>query len=210
MLLWNAINKHVYSYLSHFYKSDTALMQDVELQAWAKELADPTLGGAVKGFPRHITSINELTELVSTVIMQVGPVHCAVNYLQYEYQALCSNMPFAAYADPERLAEKDRITRSDILAMLPPYGATSEQLDIMFLLSAYRYDELGEYDQSYRDLYGGSVDEIFKGNPEAISIMKRFGEELKGVERIIQARNDARKIKYNGMVPSLILNSTSI
>ena len=54
---------------------------------------------------------------------------------RYEYEALASNITFAAYADPELLAAKSKITRQDILAMLPPFGAVNSQLTLMVRLS---------------------------------------------------------------------------
>jgi hypothetical protein len=56
-----------------------------------------------------------------------------VNYTQYEYESLTSNMPTALYVDPEVMAKKDIITREDIMDLLPPFGAMAEQLEIMVL-----------------------------------------------------------------------------
>lgn len=53
------------------------------MQAWAAELADSEKGGMVNGFPSRITTVAELVDLVSTIIMQVSAVHYSLNYRQY-------------------------------------------------------------------------------------------------------------------------------
>ena len=62
------------------------------VQAWAAELADKESGGMVNGFPSRITTVEELVELVATIIMQVTAVHCAVNFLQ------CAPLPVSPSA----------------------------------------------------------------------------------------------------------------
>jgi arachidonate 15-lipoxygenase len=132
MLVWDALNTFVSSYLGHFYASDAVVQNDNELQAWAAEL-EAMEGGWVGGFPKSIATVEEYIELITTILFQLGPYHSSVNYLQYEYESLSSNMPTALYSDPEVMAKKDIITRKDIMDLLPPFGAVAEQLQIMVL-----------------------------------------------------------------------------
>lgn len=211
-------------------------------------------------------------------------------------------MPFAAYQDPEKLAAQPKITRKDILAMLPPYGAVQSQITLMvrsspihscecchgctvaksnappyyspnhirsyrirgysrliavhslllattcvvkasfmtavdvfsfhsccltafssshlsiqtqgvlvqFTLCAYRYDKLGEYHTSFTDLYRTSVEEVFSGHTAILSCMDTFRKDLEDAEAVITQRSAQRRIVYEGMLPSNVLNSTSI
>jgi arachidonate 15-lipoxygenase len=129
MLVWDALHKFISAYLKHFYPSDSDVESDNELQAWASELKAME-GGYVGGFPKKIATLQEYIELITTILFQVGPYHSAVNFLQYEYQTLSSNMPTAMYADPEVVAKKDIITREDIMNLLPSFGAMAEQFSV--------------------------------------------------------------------------------
>lgn len=130
MLLWDSLQKFVSAYLQHFYPFDNDVKNDNELQAWAAEL-EAVDGGYVGGFPKQISTVEAFVKLITTIIFQMGPYHSALNFLQKEYEMLCTNMPCASYVDPEVLAKKEVITRKDILQLLPPWGAMSQQFDIM-------------------------------------------------------------------------------
>lgn len=129
-MIWDVLGEYVAAYLQHFYPTDDLLQQNAEVQAFAAEVADH---GMRQGFPASIQTVSELAELITCYIMMAGPFHSAMNYPQYEYEALASNMPFASYVDPEELAKKDTITRKDILDMLPPWraAATSRSVSCM-------------------------------------------------------------------------------
>lgn len=129
-LVWDALERFVSAYLQHFYTFDSDVKEDHELQAWAGELAAVD-GGNVGGFPERIQGIEEYIELITAIIFHLGPFHSAVNFLQFEYESLCTNMPCASYVDPEELSKKRVITRQDIMDMLPPWGAMAQQFDIM-------------------------------------------------------------------------------
>jgi arachidonate 15-lipoxygenase len=81
---------------------------------------------------------------------------------------------------------------------------------MQFSLSAYQYDTLGHYDKSFKDLYGATVAEVFEDHPQVVQHMKTLQKDLADIEETIKKRNSARKVPYNGMLPSRILNSTSI
>jgi hypothetical protein len=81
---------------------------------------------------------------------------------------------------------------------------------MQFVLSAYHYDTLGHYDKSFQDLYGATVTEVFEDHPQVVEYMNELQKDLAGIEETIQWRNSSRKVPYSGMLPSRILNSTSI
>ncbi|MDP8934638.1 MAG: lipoxygenase [Cyanobacteriota bacterium] len=211
LLLWNAIKTFVSGYLKIFYPTKKEIAQDLELQTWAKELASDN-GGKVKGVPQRIDTVEQLIEIVTTVIFMCGPQHSAVNYPQYDYMSFAANMPLAAYRDIPRITASGNlevITEKDILRLLPPQKRAADQLQILFILSAYRYDRLGYYDKSFRELYRMSFDEVFGGTPIQ-SLAREFQQNLNMAQQKIDANNQKRVIPYFSLKPSLVLNSISI
>ncbi len=211
LLLWDAIETFVSGYLKFFYPTNEAIAQDVELQKWAKELAS-NKGGKVKGMPSKINTVEQLIAIVKTIIFTCGPQHSAVNFPQYEYMSFAANMPLAAYRDIPKITASgtlEVITGKDILRLLPPYKRAADQLKILFILSAYRYDRLGYYDKSFQELYRMSFDEVFAGTPIQL-LARQFQQNLNMAEQKIDANNQKRVIPYLGLKPSLVLNSISM
>ncbi len=99
-----------------------------------------------------------------------------------------------------------------ILKLLPPYKRTADQLQTLFVLSAYRYDRLGYYEKAFQELYHEKLEDIFTGtnNKAVISIIRQFQQNLNMVEQEIDANNQKRIVPYPYFKPSLILNSISI
>lgn len=220
MLVWQAIHEFVSGYLRHFYPTPQDILKDTELQAWAKELADAAVdpkigkGGRVKGMPAQFAAVEALIEIVTTIIFICGPQHSAINYAQYEYMTFAANMPLAGYRDvPERNPERQElITDAQILKLLPPYKRAADQLQSLFVLSAYRYDRLGYYNKSFQDLYRKKLEEIFAApnNQPIITLVKQFQQNLNRVEQQIDYNNQRRVVPYPYLKPSLIINSISI
>lgn len=194
MLVWNALKKFVTNYLKIYYQTPQDVSQDFELQAWAQELVSPE-GGRVKGMRSRIETLEQLVDIVTTIIFTCGPQHAAVNYPQYEYMAFVPNMPLAAYQPiTEDLSIPDP---KSLMSFLPPPKQAADQLAIVYVLSAYRYDRLGYYDNEFQD-------------PQAQAAVKRFKEDLNIVERQIDLNNKKRLVPYIYLKPSLIPNSISI
>lgn len=211
LLLWNAIQTFVSGYLNYFYATDGAMVEDVELQSWAQELASDQ-GGKVKGMPQRIDTVQQLIEIVTTIIFTCGPQHSAVNFPQYEYMSFAANMPLAAYRDIPGITDPDLpevITPHEILKLLPPYKRAADQLQILFVLSAYRYDRLGYYDKSFQELYQMSFDQVFRGTPIKM-LARQFQQNLNMAEQRIDANNQKRVVPYVSLKPSLVINSISI
>ncbi|MEA5575817.1 lipoxygenase family protein [Anabaena sp. UHCC 0451] len=195
MLLWNAINKFVFNYLELYYKTPEDLKKDVELQAWARELVAQD-GGRVKGMSDRIDTLEQLVKIVTTIIYICGPQHSAVNFPQYEYMGFVPNMPLAAY---QPIIENGMIKeRKALIDFLPPAKPTSTQLSTLFILSDYRYDRLGYYEE-----------EEFK-DPNADNVVNQFQQELNIVQRKIELNNKGRLVNYEYLQPRLVLNSISI
>lgn len=194
MLVWNAIKNFVKNYLNLYYKTPQDISEDQELQAWAQELVSEQ-GGRVKGVPETIATVNELVDIATTIIFTCGPQHAAVNFPQYEYMAFVPNMPLAAY---QQITETGSIAdRKSLISFLPPPKRTADQLSIIEILTAYRYDRLGYYEEEWDD-------------PEAEAVLNKFLQDLNVVERSIELNNKSRLVDYKYLQPRLIPNSISI
>ena len=211
LLLWNAIKTFVSGYLKYFYPTKQKLTDDTELQRWAQELSSEK-GGKVRGMPQRIEDVQQLIDIVTTVIFTCGPQHSAVNYTQHQYMSFAANMPLAAYRDIPGISKSnipEVITEMKILQLLPPYKKTAEQLQILFTLSAYKYDRLGYYDRSFRELYRATFDEVFEGTPIQ-QLVRQFQQDLNMAEQKIDQNNKKRVVPYIALKPSLVINSISI
>ncbi len=199
MLIWKPLKTFVAGYLNYFYPNPAAIAEDYELQAWAQELTDQVAGGKVKGMPSQIETVEELIEIVTTIIFISGPFHSAINFPQYDYIAFAPNMPLAAYS--EMPASDSVITEKQILQFLPTYERAASQLQIVFGLSDYRYDRFGYYDRKFNATFNGTEVEL---------LIRQFQQDLFVVEQQIDDRNRTRVVPYPYLKPSLVLNSTSI
>jgi arachidonate 15-lipoxygenase len=192
MLLWEEIVRYVGAYLALYYPSPADLAADEELQAWLRELVAED-GGRVKGMTGATSDRAVLTQIVSTVIYISGPQHSSLNYPQWEYATYIPNLPMSAYGSmPARGAFDERA----LLALLPNQKQSLKQIQIMDLLTSYKYDRLGYYDRPFDD-------------PRAAEVLAAFQVALTAVEVRIERRNAVRRIPYRGLLPSRITNSIS-
>ncbi len=195
ILIWDAVERFVSSYLKLYYLEDSADIEaDEELQDWARELCSRD-GGRVKGFPESIRTLSELTTILTTVIFTCGPQHAAVNFPQFDYMAHVPNMPLAAYAE---LPLDDSTEQETWRKVLPPRDRAIEQIQITFSLTTFRHDRLGHYlDTDFED-------------ERAMECAHRFRQDLYDAEAIIESRNETRVLPYPYLQPSLIPNSIAI
>jgi arachidonate 15-lipoxygenase len=213
LLIWNAVTKYVKKYLQYFYPNLEDIENDTELQDWAKDLATVA---KIKGMPEKIDQVSTLVDIISNLIFTCGPLHSAINYTQVDYMGFVPNQPLAAYLDGKALANEKEgeaghkpVSEEQVLKFLPPYKRTVDQLNTLYFLSAYRYDRLGYYDRTYRDLYQKSTEEIFSGT-SINTVILEFQQELKLIGDEIDRRNSKRLIKYSYFHPDLITNSISV
>ncbi|GLJ05553.1 hypothetical protein SUGI_0020120 [Cryptomeria japonica] len=90
--IWAALKKWVTEYLSLYYKSDTSIKGDKELQSWWKELL--TVGHAdIKEGWYKMESFPEMTEALTTIIWLASAMHANVNFGHYAYGGYMPNRP---------------------------------------------------------------------------------------------------------------------
>lgn len=202
LLIWHAIHDYVREYLGLYYKCDDDIKDDTELQAWAAELASMEEGGGqVKDMPTSFKSLEDLIDIVTNIIFSNSAGHSAVNFPQYPLMGFIPNAAAAGFADYQTfLAEEDTTEEKQldfIMKFLPPKFVAIGQIALTYSLSVYHYDRLGDY--------GGEL-----ADKNAKQVIYRFMQNLNGIERKINHRNQSRLVSYSYLLPSLILNSASI
>lgn len=199
LILDDAIRKYVKKYVALYYATPAKLSADAEIQAWANELSQgkESNGGCVLDMPQSLSSVEELADILATVIFTCSVQHSAVNYSQWDYEGYIPNMPLAGYADYMEAFKKKNVDMDFYMKLLPPNLPTQQQIAVMRALTAYRYDRLGDYAGDLAD-------------PLAVALVEGFCSELDQISRTIARRNKSRKMPYTVLLPENIINSISI
>lgn len=196
LLYWNAVHEWVDAYLRLYYKSDTDILGDFELRAWASELVAKE-GGRLQGLPNDgsIRHVEELVEVATFIIYTCSVQHAAVNFPQYDCMSYVPNMPLAGYRPAP--TSKHGATEADFIAMLPPLDMAELQMDLGCLLGRTHYTELGQYAANqFRD-------------PQVAEPLSRFQSRLKDIGTTIAERNRSRR-PYDTLAPKGIPQSINI
>ncbi|KAI5075385.1 hypothetical protein GOP47_0009461 [Adiantum capillus-veneris] len=207
--VWAAIRQWVQDYLALYYIDDKALQEDTEVQRWWTEIRDVGHGdhaGAKWWVPMH--KVEELVEVVTTLIWLMSAYHAAVNFGQYAYGAFMPNSPcMARRLIPEKetpeyfelLFEPEKF----FLSMVPTQGATTRAMAVLEILAQHLDEE--EY-------LGERVDRQWTSNRRALAALETFRQNLADAETAIEARNaEARNPHRHGpaSLPYTLLMSTS-
>ena len=150
LLVWTAIRRWAGEFVDGYYRSDTDVREDHELQAWAAEVASPD-GGAIRDFgatPGGIVDHNDLAEILTMVIWTAGPQHAAVNFTQLEHLSYLPANPLAGFTDEPRGRDH---TLDDWLANLPPLDVAVQQLCLFNFLGSVRSTTLGDYEDDFKN-----------------------------------------------------------
>ncbi|AFZ57795.1 lipoxygenase [Anabaena cylindrica FACHB-243] len=197
-LIWNAIYKWVYAYLSYFYTNDGLIFADKNLQRWSGKLASPK-GGRLKNFGEDaegkIKTLDYLVKTISTIIFTASAQHAAVNFPQRGMMIYTPAFPFARYTPAPTNSQESE----DFINGLPSLEKAQEQINILYLLGSLYYTKLGEYPTS-----------ISQGNQKLKVALQDFHQDLQEIEQRINQRNSERMIAYKYLLPSRIPQSINI
>jgi arachidonate 15-lipoxygenase len=206
LLLWAAIEGWVRDYLCIYYNDDAALVSDVELQAWYRDLVSSE-GGGIGGLGEPgpdgetgLFTLAYLTEVVTMVIFTASVQHAAVNFPQKEIMSYTPAMPLATYSPPPTRVSGP-LSANTALVDLPPLQMSFVQLLVGQLLGGVYFTRLGDYDRHQRAPWFG--------DPRVEPGLEAFQADLREVERTIGARNLARPC-YEFLLPSRIPQSINI
>lgn len=192
--VWDATESFVREYVGLYYANDADVVADVELAAFARELAAND-GGRLHDVPQPATC-EELVSLVTTIVFRASAQHSAVNFPQYPYMGYVPNMAGALYTPAPTADTPD--SEADYLAMLPPMKIAIESVTMVYLLSAVSDTQLGHYAAT-----------AFS-DPRVAPVVARFCAALDELDATIEARDRDRFLPYPFLRPSRILQSISI
>jgi len=211
ILLWQALQKWVSSYLDVYYPDTQSMLNDYELQAWINELVSPNYAkvGGMRGLkatgndkqPYVIDDLDYLKKVISQIIYIAGPQHASVNYAQYP---LMSYMPSVAGTIYQPAPDKSTQLSSeqDCLPWYPPLDVSLYTFLFEYLLSGVQYDVFGHYSEDPKIPYFKD-DRVKDG-------LSEFHAALAQIEVTIRQRNKSRPMEYPFQLPSQIPNSISI
>ncbi|KFO33958.1 arachidonate 5-lipoxygenase isoform X1 [Fukomys damarensis] len=199
LLVWESIHSFVAEVVGLYYESDQVVAEDVELQAFAKDIYVYGMRGSkASGFPKALRSREKLTEYLTVIIFTASAQHAAVNFGQYDWYSWIPNAPPTMRAPPP--TAKGVVTIQQIVETLPDRGRSCWHLGAVWALSQVQENELflGMYPEEHF---------IEKPMKEA---MARFQKSLEAVVSVIAERNKNKKLPYYYLSPDRIPNSVAI
>ncbi|XP_067352650.1 hydroperoxide isomerase ALOXE3-like [Channa argus] len=197
--LWEIIYRFVDRILSYYYKNDTEVQQDTELQKWIGDIFEHGfLSQAGTGIPQRFDTVPELVKFVTMVIFTGSCQHSAVNSGQYDYGGWMPNTPITLQRPPP--TTKGTTSEETMLQTFPDINSTVQGMATMWLLSKQSSDfvPLGCYPEEHFS------DKI------PCQLIKDFQGELQMISADIKARNSTVNVPYTYMDPPLVENSVAI
>ncbi|KAH9326864.1 hypothetical protein KI387_007042 [Taxus chinensis] len=186
--IWFALKQWVSDYLSVYYKTDDALKQDNEVQAWWKEIVNVGHGDLKKESGWYqMESVEETVEAITTIIWIASAHHAAVNFGQYAYGGYMPNLPTVSrlFIPEKGTSEYAAMVKDPGAYLLKSVSSPSQATAVMAvleLLSKHSTDEV------YLGQVKGSTPEWTddEGIEEAF---ERFSSSLLNVEKNVLERN---------------------
>jgi len=196
--IWAAIKSWVDEYVNLYYKSEVAVRNDTELQAFWKELVEVGHGDSDATLWFKMQNRTELIETCTTLIWMASALHAAINFGQYPYGGYIVNrptksrrfMPEKGTPEYEELAED---YEKAYLRTITPMRDTIMNMTIMEVLSTHVSDEvfIG------KRVEGG----LWTYDIEPHVAYQKFGKKLAEIEKkLIERNNDETLKNRNGPV----------
>lgn len=192
LLFWDAIHQWATDYIGIYYKTESDVVRDTELQGFIEEVRSRT-GGRINGLDA-VSSREYLAEVVTMIIYTASCQHAAVNFPQWNYMSYVPNLSLAGYSDPPTTT--DGATEQDFLDMLPPMDMARLQMEVAYLLGTVHYTQLGQYEEGH---FG----------PEVADALKAFQTRIKEAGQKVEERNKDRR-PYKFLLPAGIPQSINI
>ncbi|XP_078383880.1 polyunsaturated fatty acid 5-lipoxygenase-like isoform X2 [Oculina patagonica] len=184
------IEDMVKDYVDLYYKRESDITGDWELQAYLNEVSSDGTGenggiGKIQGLPASINTKKELCDFLSRMISHLTIQHAAVNYELVDYASHIPNIPTKMYNDTRVEEGEFSVYR------LPNRNTSSLQASFTNSLATFRYDTLYDYGNELWD-------------KKAKEVVNRYHSHLmEVVQRDLEAEN--RKRLYNGDLTYLYL-----
>ncbi|KAM7365937.1 hypothetical protein PAMP_015414 [Pampus punctatissimus] len=199
LMLWDVIHSFVSDMVGLFYQSDKDVQQDLELQAWIRDITQEGFTELPNfGLPSELSTTEELCTLLAVTIFTSSTQHAATNNGQFDWCAWVPNTPCTMRQPPP--TDKDAVTMETIMATLPDVSQSCVQMAITWHLGRAQPDAipLGQYTEEH----------FTEG--QALEVIDRFRKELKEIESHILSQNEGLALPYLSLLPSHIENSITI
>uniref|UniRef100_A0A3P9IVQ6 Lipoxygenase domain-containing protein n=2 Tax=Oryzias TaxID=8089 RepID=A0A3P9IVQ6_ORYLA len=195
--LWDII--FVKETLSDYYKKDSDVEDDKELQEWIQEIFEHGfLGKTGTGIPQKFKTKEELFKFVTMVMFTCSAQHAAVNSGQIDIYGWLPNGPSTMQEPPP--TKKKTANEATIMKTLPGYYTADCILATLQLLSKQASDSifLPDFKREY------FTEKIPCEN------IRIFQEKLNKLSEEIQERNKGLDLPYTYLDPKQVENSVSI
>jgi len=199
MLIWDAVHEWVGSYLRCYYDDavpEKSVAGDVEINSWWNEIKTKGHADVKEGWP-ELKNIDDLTEILTTMIWIVSAHHAAINFSQYGMSGYFLNRPpMVTKAIPQKDTPEYRALIKD--------GAAGEKAYLETL-----YDDNTLKSVLTVELLSTHADnEVYLGEPgphqyiqdeQPSKLYQDFVAKMRKVEETIDKRNrDSKNKTRNG------------
>lgn len=199
LMVWEAILSFVSGMVNLYYQSDHDVQEDLELQAWIRDIAQEGFTELPNfGLPSKLSTREELSTLLSVSIFTSTAQHAATNNGQFDWCAWVPNTPCTMRHPPP--TDKYAVTMEMIMDTLPDVSQSCVQMAITWHLGRAQPDAipLGQYTEEH----------FTEGRAQ--ELIDKFRAELKEIEGHIMSQNEGLELPYLFLLPSRIENSITI
>lgn len=211
LLLWEAIEDLVKSYVKHFYSDPKLIKSDVELQAWWGEIKN--MGHYDKRdepwWPK-LETLEDLTSILTTMIWITTGHHAAIHFGQHATGGYLPNRPtlMRKLIPQENEPEFEKLVENPQHYFLSCFASELQATKVMAVqesASNHSPDEqyLGQVPQQHNH---------WINDDEVVNLFSNFSDRLEEIEEIIKSRNEDHKLRNRsgaGVLPYELLMPSS-
>eukprot|EP00457_Paulinella_chromatophora_P000431 gb/GEZN01000431.1/.p1 GENE.gb/GEZN01000431.1/~~gb/GEZN01000431.1/.p1 ORF type:complete len:1192 (+),score=90.52 gb/GEZN01000431.1/:733-4308(+) len=196
LLYWHAFEDYVTSALETVYLTDKQVQEDQQLQAFVRELYDPRLSN-LPGAKMDVQSLQDVIQLVTSLIFIASADHSAVNFGQIDYYNFVPGRPL--FMKKLMPADTSRLTLDYVMASLPGYDEVLETIAMAHTLSL---PELNPLDQRH-----AAQESIRDRFPAAHALLS---ERLQHIAKESDRLSNKSAVPYDYLHPSRVAPSIAI
>ena len=148
------------------------------------------------GFPSHLSTIQELVDIVTRVIFTGSVLHTAINMPQLEYSSFTPNNPACMRGELPTEKDRGKIDMKRILDSLPDQRLSATQVGVAYTMTNMSGKPLSLTELSPRWM--------FTDEPFVKQEFDKFVAQLLQIEKGIIERNTSLPIPYTVLMPSKI------
>ena len=199
---WNLLEKYVTDMVDLSYPTDDDIKEDIEIQNFIREVVDE--GYRYRGFPdsagfpRSISSKENMIEYLTAIIFNISTYRAAVNSDTFTYYSFTPNAPSSLKLPPPK--QDEIVTMERILNSLPVPVISFIAMDIFYHLSTPSPQNkfyLGEESEGKVGMEG----EVMTLAPEQREVVERLESGMRELKREVERRNEGVYFKYDVLSP---------